>query len=51
MQLDYEVIFVPDANAAPSDEEHAATLANMGWLFADLYATDELVALIERRGD
>jgi ureidoacrylate peracid hydrolase len=48
MQLDYDVIFVPDANAAPSDEEHAATLANMGWLFADLYATDELVALIER---
>jgi ureidoacrylate peracid hydrolase len=48
MQLDYEVIFVPDANAAPSDEEHAATLANMGWLFADLYATDEVVDLIER---
>jgi len=48
MQLDYDVIFVPDANAAPSDEEHAATLANMGWLFADLYATDELVALIDR---
>jgi ureidoacrylate peracid hydrolase len=49
MQLDYEVIFVPDANAAPSDEEHAATLANMGWLFADLYATDELVSLVEGR--
>ncbi|MDB5663435.1 MAG: cysteine hydrolase [Sphingomonas bacterium] len=46
MQLDYNVIFVPDANAAPSDAEHATTLANMGWLFADLYATDEVVALI-----
>jgi ureidoacrylate peracid hydrolase len=46
MQLDYDVIFVPDANAAPSDEEHAATLANMGWLFADLYTADEVVKLI-----
>jgi len=50
MQLDYDVIFVPDANAAPSDEEHAATLANMGWMFADLYATDEVVAMIGRTG-
>lgn len=50
MQLDYDVIFVPDANAAPSDEEHAATLANMGWLFADLYTADEVVGLIQAAG-
>jgi len=43
MQLNYKVIFVADGNAAPSDEEHATTLRNMGWLFGDLYDTNELV--------
>lgn len=46
MQLNYKVLFVTDANAAPSDKEHEATLYNMGWLFADLYSTDETVGLL-----
>ena len=46
MQLNYRVVMVPDANAALSDEEHAATLHIMGLVFADLYATDELLALL-----
>jgi ureidoacrylate peracid hydrolase len=46
MQLNYRVIMVPDANAALSDEEHAATLHIMGLIFADLYSTDELVDMV-----
>jgi len=46
MQLNYRVIMVPDANAAMSDEEHAATLHIMGLVFADLYSTDELVEMV-----
>lgn len=46
MQLNYNVVMVPDANAALSDEEHAATLHIMGFVFADLYSTDELVELL-----
>ena len=43
MQLNYRVIIVPDANAALSDEEHAATLHILAMVFADLWSTDELV--------
>ena len=46
MQLNYRVIMVPDANAALSDEEHAATLRSMALVFADLHSTDELVELL-----
>jgi len=46
MQLNYRVVMVPDANAALSDAEHAATLHIMALVFADLYSTDELVALV-----
>lgn len=46
MQLNYRVVMVPDANAALSDEEHAATLHIMAFVFADLYSTDELVELL-----
>ena len=47
MQFNYKVLVVADANAALSDEEHSATLHSMGFIFADVYATDELVGLLE----
>lgn len=43
MQLNYRVVMVPDANAALSDEEHAATLHIMAMVFADLRSTDETI--------
>jgi len=46
MQLNYRVLIAADANAALSDEEHAATLHIMAMVFADLYSVDELVELI-----
>ena len=47
MQLNYRVLIAVDANAALSDEEHAATLHTMAFVFADLYSTDELVAKLK----
>lgn len=46
MQRNYKVVLVTDANAAGSDAEHNATLANLVVLFADLRTTAETVALI-----
>lgn len=46
MQLNYRVLFVADANAALSDEAHAATLASMALVFADLHSTYELVEML-----
>lgn len=48
MQLNYRVLIAADANAALSDEEHAATLHIMAMVFADLYATDEVEELLAR---
>ena len=42
MQNNYRVIMAADANAALSDEEHAATLHILGLVFADLRSVDEL---------
>jgi ureidoacrylate peracid hydrolase len=47
MQLDYRVLLAADANAALSDQEHAATLHIMAMVFADLHSTDELVELLK----
>ena len=47
MQLNYRVLLAADANAALSDEEHAATLQIMALVFADLHSTDELVELMK----
>jgi ureidoacrylate peracid hydrolase len=44
MQLNYRVNMVTDANAALTDAEHEATLYTLGFIFADLYTTDEVVA-------
>jgi ureidoacrylate peracid hydrolase len=46
MQLNYRVLVAADANAALTDEEHSATLHIMAMVFADLYDTDEVVALL-----
>jgi ureidoacrylate peracid hydrolase len=47
MQRNYQVVFVADGNAAPTDAEHNATLSNMISLFADVMTTAEIAALIE----
>lgn len=49
-QLGYNVIFMKDANAALSDEEHNATLNNLYVNFADLCSTDTLVQRIANGG-
>jgi len=46
MQHNYRVLVAADANAALSDEEHAATLHNMAFVFADLHSTEEIEALL-----
>jgi ureidoacrylate peracid hydrolase len=47
MQRNYQVVFITDGNAALSDAQHNATLANMALLFADLRTAAETVAMIE----
>jgi ureidoacrylate peracid hydrolase len=46
MMLNYRIVFVSDANAALSDDAHNATLATMITTFGDVYATDEVIALL-----
>jgi ureidoacrylate peracid hydrolase len=46
MMLNYKVFFVSDANAARTDAEHNATLANMMLWFADVRSADAVVELI-----
>ena len=46
MQLNYRVLVAADANAALTDEEHAATLHIMAMVFADLYSADEVVEML-----
>ena len=48
MLMNYDTLFVSDANGARSDEEHNATLVNMMQFFADVLATEELERLIAR---
>ena len=49
MQLNYNSIFVSDANGTRSDEEHMATLINLALYFADVMTTDEVARLLEAR--
>jgi ureidoacrylate peracid hydrolase len=44
MMLNYKTIMISDANAAATDEEHNATLANMLRIFGDVMSTDEVIA-------
>ena len=47
MQAGYRVIMAADANAALTDEEHAATLHILGMVFADLLSADEIVQALQ----
>jgi ureidoacrylate peracid hydrolase len=48
MMLNYRTIFVSDANAARSDEEHNATLANMLQTFAEVASSAEVIRNLSR---
>ena len=48
LQMGYNVIFVSDANATLSDEEHNGTLMSMAAIFADVMDTKHLLGLIAR---
>jgi ureidoacrylate peracid hydrolase len=45
MMLGYKVVFVEDANAAVSDEEHVAALINVATAFGDVRTTDAATGL------
>ena len=45
--LGYKVLFLSDATAAVTDEEHNAALLNLQIMFADVRTTDEVLCLIE----
>lgn len=47
MMMNYKTVFLSDANATRSDEEHNATLIAMIQIIADVMATDEAIELIE----
>lgn len=44
MMLNYKTVMVSDANAAATDEEHNAALANILRIFGDVMSTDEVIA-------
>jgi ureidoacrylate peracid hydrolase len=48
MMMNYKCVMVSDANAAMSDEEHNATLANVAVRFGDVRSTDEVLALLRQ---
>ena len=41
----YRLLFVADANAAPSDAEHNATLTSIVRVFGDVATTNDVIAL------
>ena len=43
MMLDYKCILIEDANAAQSDEEHLAALANVARVYGDVLTTTEFL--------
>jgi hypothetical protein len=45
--LDFKTFMVSDANAAPTDEEHMATLVNfIQYPFGDVRSTDEMIDML-----
>jgi ureidoacrylate peracid hydrolase len=46
MMLNYKTVFVSDANAARSDDDHNASLAAVLRVFAAVHSTDEVIALL-----
>lgn len=50
-QLNYDVVFVADANATLTDEEHNATLNNLYPIFVDLTYANELTEALRRSAE
>ena len=48
MMIGYKVIFVEDANATLSDDEHVAALVNVATAFGDVRTTDAVVKMLKR---
>ncbi|MDO9524261.1 MAG: isochorismatase family cysteine hydrolase, partial [Gemmobacter sp.] len=46
MMIGYKVVFVEDANATTSDDEHQAALINVAVAFGDLRRTNEMAGLL-----
>lgn len=46
MMIGYRVVFVEDANAAVTDEEHVAALINVAATFGDVRRTDDVVGML-----
>lgn len=44
MMLNFQTVFVSDANCAKSDEEHNTTLGNIFRLFGDVATADEVIS-------
>ena len=49
MMMNYKVVFVSDANATRTDEEHNATLRAIIQVIGDVRTTDDVVGLLEAR--
>lgn len=47
MMMNYKVVFVSDANACRTDEEHNATLGNILALFGDVQSTQDVIAALD----
>ncbi len=45
--LNYKVFFISDATATLTDEEHNATLLNVGAIFGDVRSTESMLALLQ----
>ncbi len=43
MMLNYKTVFVSDANACRTDEEHNASLGNIMQIFGDVASTDDVI--------
>jgi nicotinamidase-related amidase len=47
MMLNYKTVFVSDANACRTDEEHNASLGNIMRIFGDVATTDEVIGRLK----
>ncbi len=50
MMRNFDVVFVADANAAPTDEDHRAALSNVVQIAGDVMTAEEVVARLEPAG-
>tara|TARA_B100000315_G_scaffold227586_1_gene235657 strand:+ start:2466 stop:3176 length:711 start_codon:yes stop_codon:yes gene_type:complete len=47
MMRNFKTMMISDANAAPTDEEHIASLAAILQVFGDIYSMQEIIQLLE----